>query len=77
MADLPETGFASPGCGATASRNFLPLGCAHSARSKKVPSRRPPHCSGLHAGAPPIVSGLSMAIEATVVAARYSEETGQ
>ncbi|WP_255318311.1 hypothetical protein [Neoasaia chiangmaiensis] len=41
----------------------------HSSRRKKVPGRRPPRCSGLQAGAPPVVSGLSMAIEATVVAA--------
>lgn len=48
----------------------------HSARSKKVPCRRPPRCSG-PAGAPPVVSGLTMAIEAKMVAARYSQETGQ
>ncbi|OUI93915.1 hypothetical protein HK19_00500 [Acetobacter persici] len=28
-------------------------------------------------GAPPVVSGLTMAIEATMVAARYNQETGQ
>lgn len=49
----------------------------HSARNKKVPCRRPPRCSGLRAGAPPVVSGLTMAIEATMVAARYNQETGQ
>jgi hypothetical protein len=73
----PKTGFASPDYGATASRNFLPLGCAHSSRDKKVPRRRPPRCSGLQAGALSVVSGLTMAIEATMVAARYNQETGQ
>jgi len=43
----------------------------HSSRINKVPCRRPPRCFGLHAGAPPVVSGLTMAIEATMVAARY------
>lgn len=34
----PKTGFASPGYGATAARNFLPLPAArHSSRGNKVP----------------------------------------
>lgn len=68
----PKTGFASPGCGATTARNFLPLPAAPSFLARQQ-SSVPPSSALLRPlrGAPPVVSGLTMAIEAVVVAARY------
>ncbi|AQT05753.1 hypothetical protein [Acetobacter persici] len=77
MADLPEDRLRL----ARLWRNGAPqlsslAGCAHSARNKKVPCCRSPRCSG-PSDAPPVVSGLTMAIEVRMVAARYNQETGQ
>jgi len=56
----PKTGYASTGLAQQRRHNFLPLGCAHSARNKKVlPLLSGPRNAG---GAPPDVSGLSIAI---------------
>jgi len=49
----------------------------HSARNKKVAVLPSSALLRPLRGAPPVVSGLTMAIEATVVAARYNQETGQ
>ncbi|WP_243697800.1 hypothetical protein [Acidomonas methanolica] len=79
MADLPEDRLRL----ARLWRNGVPqlsspAGCAVIPRgARKLRSCRPPRCFGLPADAPPVVSGLTMAIEATVVAARYNQETGQ
>jgi uncharacterized protein (DUF736 family) len=50
--------------------NFLPLGFAHSSRDQKVARRHPPLRFGPQADAASIVSGLSVAIETAMVAAR-------
>ena len=56
----PNTGCASTGLAQQRRHNFLPLGGAHSARNKKVlPVLSGPRHAG---GAPPVVSGLSIAI---------------
>ena len=56
----PKTGYASTGLAQQRRHNFLPLGYAHSARNKKVlPLLSSPRQTG---GAPPVVSGLSIAI---------------
>ena len=56
----PKTGCASTGLAQQRRHNFLPLGCAHSARNKKVlPVLSGPRHAG---GAPPVVFGLSIAI---------------
>src|SRR6202011_5125895 len=56
--------------------NFLPLGFAHSSRkTRKLPAWHPPLRFGPKTDAAPIASGLSIAIETAMVAARKTTES--
>jgi hypothetical protein len=66
----PKTGFASIAYAATASVNFLPLGCAHSSREPRKPPATVLRCAAALPGAASIAFGLSIAIEAAMGAAR-------
>jgi hypothetical protein len=69
MADLARDRLRLDRLGRNAvGETFFPWAKAHSSRSKKVSRRRPPLRSGPRAGASSIVPGLSIAIEAAVVA---------
>ncbi|WP_242621948.1 hypothetical protein [Komagataeibacter xylinus] len=71
MADLAEAGCASIGWPQRRSGTFFPCRLRrHSSRDKKVPAL--PSSAALRPlwGALPLASGWSIAIEATVVAAR-------
>src|SRR6266545_1205409 len=69
----PKDGCASIAPAAMATRDFLPLGFAHSSRTKKVLRCHPPLHSGPKSGAAAITFGLQIAIEAAMVAGSDSQ----